>query len=77
MPKRIICLLLCLVLMLGLLTACGGEPVAEPELTAEPVSEAEASLAEVYARADERREAILGSPTEIVKSDTLSDKGEV
>ena len=71
MLKRIFCLLLCLVLMLGLLTACGGESVAEPEVTAEPASEAEAALAEVYARADERREAILSSKTEIVKSDTL------
>ena len=71
MLKRIICLLLCLVLMLGLLTACGGEPVAEPELSAEPGNEAEAALAEVYARADERREAILGSETKIVKADTL------
>ena len=71
MLKRIICLLLCLALMLSLLTACGGETVAEPELSAEPGNEAEAALAEVYARADERREAILSSHTEIVKSNTL------
>lgn len=62
-PKRAICLMLSLAMVMGILWGCGA--TAAPADTDESPS----GMAAIRAAADERREAILNSPTTIVKAD--------
>ncbi len=88
MLKRIISILLCLVLMLSMLTACGKEQAMDvldsvvegaDNLTQgikdKMNAKANEALAQVREQADDRRRAILESTNEIVESDTFI-KGE-
>lgn len=58
--KRIYSILLCIALFVGMLSGCGGINSANTDSV---------ELEAIYAAADERRNAILNSPTAIVKAD--------